>query len=535
MTGGLRQRMAWLHTWVGLWVCWLGFAIFLTGTLSVFVNPISGWMRPELTREPAAAPFAGPLDHTQQLKHGLRFLEQHAANSKMWELWPRAGKDEFQVFWLSDKGHYADAHLSTATGAALPEETSSVRDTLGGQHFVEFHHALHAGTTGLWIVGAASAAMLVALISGVITHKRIFKDFFTFRPAKGQRSWLDAHNLAGVLTLPFLFVIVYSGLAISWSTYMPLIPWAQALRTGEPANVREYGPESKPSGRPGMLTPLKPLVQIAEATFQSPAYAVVINHPGDAAMTVDVYSTTSPDTQERNLLSKRGVMKFDGVTGALRETEMPHRAPPDTARATMATLDELHRLHFAGAVIRWIYFVAGLVGSMMMATGAVLFMVKRRQKSLNEFGTATPRVYRTIDVLNVATLAGLPLACIGFLWSNRLLPHDLAERHEWEVAAFFGLWLAALLHAGLRPLAQAWREQLWTGAALCMLLPLLNGLTTGQHVLAYLAQRDIERAAVELTAIGIGALLAAAGLRARVIGPAAHQANSASTIKKAAS
>jgi uncharacterized iron-regulated membrane protein len=530
MTGGLRQRMAWLHTWTGLWVCWLAFAIFLTGTLSVFVDPISHWMRPEQVHGHVEPPFAGPLDHTQQLRHGLDYLARHAANSKMWELWPRAGEDEFQVFWLNEHGYYQDAHLSSATGAALPAQAGAVRDTLGGMHFVEFHHALHAGTTGLGIVGAASAAMLVALISGVITHKRIFKDFFTFRPAKGQRSWLDAHNLAGVLTLPFLFMIVYSGLAISWSTYMPAIPWAQQLRTGEAANVREYGPESRPSGRPGVLTSLEPLVHIAEATFHSPAYAVVVNHPGDAAMTVQVYSTTSPDTQEGNLLSKRGVMKFDGVSGALLETEMPHRAPPNGARATMATLDELHRLHFAGAVIRWIYFVAGMAGTAMMATGAVLFMVKRRQKSLNEFGAATQRLYRVIDVLNVATIAGLSLACIGFLWSNRLLPLELAGRHDREVMAFFGVWLAALLHAALRPTAKAWREQLWAGAALCGLLPLLNVLTTGQHVLGYLAQRDIERAAVELTAIACGVLLATAALRIGQRRPAA-----ATALRKAAS
>jgi hypothetical protein len=140
--------------------------------------------------------------------------------------------------------------------------------------------------------------------------------------------------------------------------------------------------------------------------------------------------------------------------------------------------------------------VAGLAGAVMMATGALLFMVKRRQKSLNEFGAATPRVYRVIDELNVASIAGLSLACIAFLWSNRLLPLDLVERHEWEVAAFFGVWLAALLHAALLPAGRAWREQLWLGAAMCVLLPLVNGLTTGQHVLIYLAQRDIERAAV---------------------------------------
>lgn len=529
VTSGLRQRMAWLHTWAGLWVCWLGFAIFLTGTLSVFVHPISDWMRPEQVQEHAAVRFTEPLDHALQLKHGLRYLQEHAPGSKMWELWPRPGEAEFQVFWLNASGYYEDAHLSTATGAAMQEEAGAVRDTLGGTYFVEFHHALHAGTAGMWIVGAASAAMLVALISGVITHKRIFQDFFTFRPAKGQRSWLDAHNLTGVMTLPFLFMIVYSGLAISWSTYMPAVSWAQELRTGEPAHVREFGPESKPSGRPGVLTALDPLVRLAEATFHTPAFAVVVNHPGDAAMTVQIYSSTSPDTQEGNLLSKRGVMKFDGISGALLETEIPHRAPPDAARATMATLDELHRLHFAGAVIRWIYFVAGIAGSAMIATGALLFMVKRRQKSLNEFGRATPRVYRLIDVLNVASIAGLSLACIGFLWSNRLLPLSLPERHEWEVAAFFGVWTLALTHAALRPTVQAWREQLCSAAALCVLLPVLNLATTGQYALSYLAQRDIERAAVELTSIAMGVLLAVAALRVGQRKPA-----TASTVGKAA-
>jgi uncharacterized iron-regulated membrane protein len=528
---GLRQRMAWLHTWGGLWVCWLAFAIFLTGTLSVFVDPISDWMRPEQAHEPAQPAFTGPLNHGTQLRHGLRYLEQHAADSKMWELWTRPGDAEFQAFWINDKGYYSDVHLDSANGAVMPEEVRTVRDTAGGTHFVEFHHELHAGIAGLWIVGAASAAMLVALISGVITHKRIFKDFFTFRPGKGQRSWLDAHNLLGVLTLPFLFMIVYSGLAISWSTYMPVVQVAQELRTGQEAHVREYGPESRPSGRPGILTPLEPLIRLAETTFHSPAFAVVINHPGDAAMTVQIYSTTSPASQDGNLLSKRGMMTFDGVSGALLATEMPHQAPRNAARATLVTLDELHRLHFAGAVIRWLYFIAGMAGSAMMAIGAILFMVKRRQKSLQEFGAGTQRVYRLIDVLNVTAVAGLPVACIGFLWSNRLIPLDLPERHDIEIAAFFGVWLATLLHAACRPTTRAWHEQLWSGAVLCVLLPLLNAATTGQHLLGYLMQGDIERAGVELTAIGMGVLLAVAALRygqrtaagAAIIGKAATQ------------
>jgi uncharacterized iron-regulated membrane protein len=506
--------MSWLHTWGGLWFCWLAFAIFLTGTLSVFTDAISDWMRPEAPMHADAAPYARAGNHDAQLAHGLALLQRKAPHSNMWELWPREGEQRFNIYWLNAQGRYEDAHVSTATGTELPEEARTVRDTAGGNHFVEFHHALHAGVAGLWIVGAASVAMLVALISGVITHKRIFKDFFTFRPAKGQRSWLDAHNL-GVLTLPFLFVIVYSGLAISWHTYVPAVLWAQQLRGEGHVNVKDYGPERGATGRPGVLAPLAPLVRQAEETFRSPVFAVVINHPGDAGMTVQVYGTTSPATQDGNLLSTRGVLTFDGVSGALLETRMPHRAPANGARATMSTLDELHRLHFAGSAIRWLYFVSGLAGTAMMASGAVLFMVKRRQKSQREFGARTPQVYRLIEVLNVASIAGLSLACIGYLWANRLVPLGIDERHDWEILAFFGAWLATLLHAALRPAAQAWREQLLAAATLCLLLPALNAATTGQHFAGYVAQGDWERAGVELTSLAFGLLLVAAAWRVR--------------------
>ena len=49
-TEGLRQAMSWFHTWSGLLLGWLLYAVFLTGTLSFFVDEINAWMRPELHR-----------------------------------------------------------------------------------------------------------------------------------------------------------------------------------------------------------------------------------------------------------------------------------------------------------------------------------------------------------------------------------------------------------------------------------------------------------------------------------------------------
>ena len=60
MEKSFTQRMDWLHTWFGLVLGWLAFALFLTGTIAVFWFEIQHWAQPELhgakmlsTRAPA--------------------------------------------------------------------------------------------------------------------------------------------------------------------------------------------------------------------------------------------------------------------------------------------------------------------------------------------------------------------------------------------------------------------------------------------------------------------------------------------------
>ena len=48
MKNTFSQSMAWLHTWGGLIVGWVLFAIFLGGTLACFDKELDYWMRPAL-------------------------------------------------------------------------------------------------------------------------------------------------------------------------------------------------------------------------------------------------------------------------------------------------------------------------------------------------------------------------------------------------------------------------------------------------------------------------------------------------------
>ena len=178
------------------------------------------------------------------------------------------------------------------------------------------------------------------------------------------------------------------------------------------------------------------------------------------------------------------------------------------AEQARAVMGSLHQVEFGGQPLKWLYFLCGLAGSAMMATGAILFMVKRRGKHLGrqagELGSATARVYRLVEGLNVAAIVGLSLGCIGYLWANRLVPVGLSHRASWELAVFFGLWSLALLHALVRAPVVAWQEQLGLLAVLCLLLPLLNWITVGDSLPVQIARGDWERAGVELCAMALG-------------------------------
>lgn len=64
MKGGIRQSMAWLHTWSGLLVGWVLFMVFAAGTASYSRDEITLWMKPELhAAAHAAVPQAVALAH----------------------------------------------------------------------------------------------------------------------------------------------------------------------------------------------------------------------------------------------------------------------------------------------------------------------------------------------------------------------------------------------------------------------------------------------------------------------------------------
>jgi len=516
MHGHFRQSMAWLHTWCGLVCGWLLCAVFLTGTLSVFREPITRWMqaRPVLQAAPV-----GDAATAAALAQAVRHLGRLAPDARFWRIeLPQQPGDALLLAWRTARAA-GQAALHPATGEPLPEPWG--RATEGGRHFMSFHYMLQWDALGYWVVGGVSMGMLVALVSGVAVHRRIFQDFFTFRRGKGPRSWLDAHNLSAVLPLPFLFMIVYTGLAIFYTGYMP---WPlQAVYGTDDAAFRRYqaelshdgqAPLRRPrTGQPGALHDLAPLLRQAQRLTGQPPRMAVVEQPGDRNATVRVLGPR--ERASRTLRNPVSSVAFDGTTGAVLQVQSPEPAAARAGEQAHQAMEALHFARFGGWTMKWLYFFSGLLGTAMVASGLVLFAAKRRQKRGDAFGRATGAVYRAVEALNVAAVAGLCIACVGFLYANRLLPADLPGRAAWEIRAFLALWLLAPLHAACRPAERAWTEQLGAAALLCVALPLLNLATTGQQFVGYARAGDWQRAGVEIATVVFGLALAFAARQAR--------------------
>lgn len=507
-SGRFRQAMAWLHTWGGLVASWALFAIFLTGTIGVFDDDITHWMNAERN---AIGEF-DPQSSTQQQRidavhMGEAYLREIAPQSHFWRIrLPSETDPAITVSWEDEKATFQQARLHPQTGQVIPDQQE--RATQGGHHFVHMHFEFHAGMAGIWLVGFFTMIMLVALVSGIIIHKRIFKDFFTFRSGKGQRSWLDAHNASSVLSLPFQLMIAYTGLVVFVSIYMPAGVLANYDNPqtffAEVFNQPEHRPET---GIEAEVYPLTELLLKAETQMQKPAGFINVEHPGDSSAVARVLGVFDKDKNTGRLLFlSSGTVFLDAVTGDFIHLEAPETFDKSQAFAAQRVMRTLHFANFGGYTVRWIYFILGMAGTVMMATGAILFMVKRRQRSLNEFGAQTPRIYRLIEILNISAISGLMIACVAYFWVNRLLPLEMTERASWEIKWFFYIWLGSLLHAAWRPAARAWIEQLAGFAALCLLLPVINWLTTGQHLLQFFAQADWSSVGLELTVLVFGLL-----------------------------
>ncbi|MDZ4047686.1 MAG: PepSY-associated TM helix domain-containing protein [Pseudoxanthomonas sp.] len=530
-----RQAMAWLHTWFGLVLGFVLMAAFFFGALSVFDREIDRWAIPSTRFEPQPMPsyeriLRPAFERMQPLPATVDAMRPRV-NGAMpdrfdtvvsWSAYTTHRDPVLQLFAGyevpnakdPEEAIWADATIDPRDGTPLPNDRLKV----GSGFFYPMHYGLTLDwkNLGIWIVGFSALIMLVALVTGVVMHRKIFREFFTFRPGKGGlRSVLDLHNLTGVVALPFHFFFAFTGLLIFAATYYFPLGHTQLHDLHDlhaEVEARETGLPHQRAGIPAGLANVDAMVAEAQRRWRANDKAgdvgfLVLQHVGDANGYVSVYRAGT----DRIALVGDGI-HFKASTG-----ELIREDPTPTATGRVAEfLTGLHLQHFRHWLLRGMYVLGGLLGAVCIATGFLFFVEKRKRQHARQ-GQQGARV---VDALAVTTVTGMVLAALGILVANRLLPEDLPARGDWERYAFWGTWALALLHAAWRsaPVARgltnpAWREQCVAIAVLAPMAAVLNWITTGDHLLRTVGEGYWPVAGVDLALLA-GGVVAALTVRA---------------------
>ena len=466
-----RRDMTTLHTWAGVICSGLLFAMFWMGSLSVFDREIDRWMIPETRLD---TPQRVSLD---ALRPVLDELSKETSRLRIRLPTPR--EPTIRIGYTGADGEYTVRRIDPGNGASI-----HATDSMAGTGFIfPFHFSFHVRwmSLGYWLVGFLSMAMLVLIVSGVVIHRKIFAEFFVFRPQKKlRRSTLDFHNLTSVIALPFHFMLPFTGLVIFFSIYLP---WSVGLpyKEGDPGPLFKAmytTATAEPAGSPFEFSSLDAAIQRASERWAArygeavrPDY-VELQHWGDAAGLITL----------RHVFPSRQVSMNKDVVIFSADGQIVKESSVGPVRQAHAWLSGLHFIQFEHWGLRWLYFFAGLTGCAMIATGLVFWIRSRIKRDGTE-----PAHVRGVRALTVGSVTGIIAATLVFFIANRLLPAEASlagfDRSDLEVWAFFLAWLGAFLHPVLRDKA-AWVDQCRIIASFCVLAVLLNWTSTGGHLLA---------------------------------------------------
>lgn len=493
----IRQSMAWLHAWIGAVAGWILYFIFITGAATCFSVEIDRWMQPE-------RPLVSQnVSQAQLLEAGFRRLGERAPNARIWVVSVSSNRDpsRLQVLWREGEASGNSRSLTKTELLDAGGNPIAYRKTYGGQLLYRMHYQLHyiPVVEARWIVGVCTFLLLIGAITGVIIHRRIFRDFFTLRFGKGRRTWIDVHNVLAVFTLPFQLMIAYSGLL--FFAYIYLFPIVTIAYGSGDSSVRQFLNDL--STRPVVAGPAVD----AAVRVSLPQIVAETNRLWGAGQVRYVEITDPGRPSERVAVSRQRdgpfraseILVFDAVGSVMGRYD----GPSSTPRLINDIVLGLHEAQFANPPLRWMYFISGVSVAFSIAAGLFIFFGKLQSISFRSF---------PIQQLNIGIVAGLPISIAIYFWSNRIIPIDLEQRQAWEANSIFVTWMLTLTFALMRSADKAMQNLLWAASVAFGLLPVINALTTQRHLGITLLRPDWTLAGFDLTMLAIGAAFAFAAV-----------------------
>ncbi|MFM0642859.1 PepSY-associated TM helix domain-containing protein [Paraburkholderia bryophila] len=441
-----------VHTWTGIVAGLLLFIAFYAGAITMFKDSLSDWTTPPAV---VATPTV-PLDRADALID--RTLSAYPAARKMFTL-TLVDADRVRLSWQAAPGQRWQAWLDGQGGLhatqSRPSDAARLIDALHMTGGVPGGYDV-----GVGVMGVVSLLYGLALVSGVIVLlPTLVKDLFALRIGKNlKRMWLDAHNVVGILSLPFHLVMALSAVAfglgdtifdvqdklIYEGSLKPMMTAQNPFFAKGPAG-------SQGTSVPAMLPPAQLLAKVHERAPHFVPTALRYRGAGAAGATVFVAGDAAG-----YLARYGGFALMDPFSGAFLNAQfLPGEGNGNHWSASTSAFYALHFGSYGGAPVRWGYFVLGLAGAFLFYSGNLLWIESRR-KAMRRDGVAVTQ--RRSTFLMASLTVGVTLGCIcgisATLAAGKLLAGHVSNLSAWHIGIYYTAFIAAIVWAMLRGAAR---------------------------------------------------------------------------------
>jgi len=463
------KAMVAVHGWSGILLGLLLYAVVLTGTAAVFAHEIGTWSAGHVATQ---STFEKPID---------------AQVRRLDAMTPPEFREAVSLFEVGDHGLGAFFHRDELDANGRPTErgiyyqldnAGQLRATVRGSSedifgprnddalssfLVDTHVRLHVPDPwGLLLTGILGLAMLVAAISGLLIHRHLLKDIFTLRssasPVLVDR---DRHSVAGTWSLPFAFILAFTGSFFSFfgTIGVPVVAMAAFGGDIEALSEAVFGNPGKPDPRPVAIGNLDRVTADAiHRTGEEPTFIAIENYGRADAKITTFHNPKASDIEPVALL-------YNGADATFVRAKPTVGAEPSAGGTLAGIMGPLHFGNFAGLLSKAIWFGLGFAMCYVTYTGMRLWVVRRKAEA-----RSLAWLERTLTVVGF----GLPFALVASA-AAFLVAMPLGSAVYWTTTAFLIASAAAILAGVFAPSNEGLSQLLKGATGIVMIgLPLLR-------------------------------------------------------------
>lgn len=423
------------HAWLGVVTGLLLFIVCFTGSVAVFHSEIYQWEQPGLQQKSSPQTARLTIDSLVQMAR-----QRHDMPDDFSIALPDHPYRDIAIIYYQQNGKTRQHWLSASSGETLPEGRSEITEILS-----HIHTDLDLPKPyGRYLVGLSGVVMLFLLISGIIHHRRFFKDMFRLRrPKKRQAKLLsfritvsELHKIIGTWGIVFQAMIAFTGSMLGLVSLVLLLMAFAAYDGDSQAALDGFlGPTPEHTGIAAPMQAFSNIITTAEAHWQGFEVGYLnINNYGDSAAKITVYGDFA------NNLTGIQNLSFSGVSGEVMFVSDFRNM--GIGAAIYGVSDTLHYAEFGGTLIKFLYLFLGVAVSGMGISGMMMWLEKQRKNDGK---------YVFYSRLTVGVVAGLLTATAFLFVTASLYPESWADKAELQHRSYYYVWLAMIFIAYATP------------------------------------------------------------------------------------